>query len=175
MKIGWFTNFNQKLNKPKHKKEVSSSASLGWVYGIELDKITKPFKTIDSQSIIYTISSRLIVYNLQCNKQSVYDKHKRTVTAFTFNKRAKVVASAEGDRNAKIHIWSYHNLETLSIIPVDHSHSITLMQFVEEGARLMAVGARWYSPVMSFDTIDYSYLNGVCMSEEIKDIVCLEC
>lgn len=58
-----------------YKKEVVTSAHLNWIYGIELKAIRRPFEAISGPIAIYAVSNKMIVFNEQTNKQSLYTQH----------------------------------------------------------------------------------------------------
>ena len=105
--------------------------------------------------MLYVVSSRLVVYDFIENRQRIYSQHTREVECFAVGGN-KFVASAEGKQNSTILIWDYRSLQTKHVITVDHSHRIALLCFSTGLELLAAVGERTHSPVLLFETENYS-------------------
>lgn len=74
-KLAWFSNFTQKLTKPKYKKEVISTTNISWVYGIDLHRFFTPFILLGDGRILYAISTKIVIYCTNRKSQSIYSRH----------------------------------------------------------------------------------------------------
>ncbi|KAJ5072729.1 wd-40 repeat protein [Anaeramoeba ignava] len=133
-------NQNQNQNQFENEKD-DQPLTLDFIYGYHGWEGRNNLHFISEKEIIYTASTRGIIYNMKTHKQEFLQYHESDIYCDAINYDKTLFCTAEMKDNPLICVWDIKERKLLSSFFTQNENGIEYITFSEEGTRLVTVGS----------------------------------
>ena len=127
--------------------EEKMNLKLAWVVGMDVGQNKIHYlrggkkRKANSEQIIYSVGKIIVIFLPKLNMQRYYKGHKQPVTAIEVSPSGRLVASAEGQAPADVHLWDLQTRLLIRKFRGLHQSAITILR-LEEQAGILVTSSR---------------------------------